>query len=247
MSTATSAETTTSAGESLATSVYRWLGYFGLVSVLGAQLYGFRYDAAAPAVNYVYDLLLYLAYIGVHLAMSRAWFKQAVWGQPASFPLERRVYISVSVITWLMVFICQRPLPGPALDFAGAGLLEFVGCLGFVISVMLFFQGVTFEAIHGLLGLPGAAGSYSHGAETPLFTAGPYAEVRHPMYRAAFLASVASIAIHPNAAQVFWNLLLAGTFIAYIPVEEVQLLAARGDEYRGYQQQTPYRLFRGIW
>ena len=37
------------------------------------------------------------------------------------------------------------------------------------------------------------------------------------------------------------------TFVFFIPIEERQLAAARGEAYLAYRQQTPYRLFRGIW
>src|SRR5262249_8686438 len=106
---------------------------------------------------------------------------------------------------------------------------------------------VSFEMTDGLLGVPGAVSQYSHGAETPLFTDGPYADVRHPMYRAAMFASLSSLFIHPNVAQLFWVAVIGTTFLAFIPVEEAQLIAARGDDYREYQRRTPYRLFRGLW
>jgi methanethiol S-methyltransferase len=226
---------------------YRALGYFGLVSIFGSQLYGFRYDASASAANYAYDLGLYGLFIVPHLVMSRSWFKSACWGQPQGSPRERRVYILVSVVTWLAVWFAQRPLPGPAIALPFQGVVTFFGLLGFLLCVMLFFQGITFEMIDGLLGVAESQRSYSHGSETPLFTAGPYARVRHPMYRAAVLASLSSIVVHPNAAQVFWAALIPATFVAYIPIEEAQLLAARGDQYREYQRQTPYRLFHGLW
>ena len=40
-----------------------------------------------------------------------------------------------------------------------------------------------------------------------------------------------------------------GTYVwmQFIPFEEHQLIMARGDEYRSYIAQTPYRLFQGIW
>lgn len=89
--------------------------------------------------------------------------------------------------------------------------------------------------------------SHSHGEETPLFTEGQYASVRHPMYRAAILGGLCSILIHPNTAQAFWCVLVGGTFVAFVPVEEEQLIEARGEAYRAYQEATPWRIFRGIW
>jgi protein-S-isoprenylcysteine O-methyltransferase Ste14 len=153
----------------------------------------------------------------------------------------------VSVVTWLMVWFGHRPLPGPALSLPFQETVSYFGVLAFLLCVLLFFQGTTFEMIDGLLGVAGSQGSYSHSAETPLFTGGAYAGVRHPMYRASLLASWSCVVVHPNAAQLFWAILIPATFVAYIPTEEAQLIKARGDEYRGYQQRTPYRLFRGIW
>jgi protein-S-isoprenylcysteine O-methyltransferase Ste14 len=101
--------------------------------------------------------------------------------------------------------------------------------------------------LDGLLAVPGAAMTHSHGAETPLLTEGQYRRVRHPMYRAALLVGLSSLLIHPNVAQAFWCAMIGGTFIAFIPIEERQLLAARGASYQQYMQQTPWRLVPRVW
>jgi len=41
--------------------------------------------------------------------------------------------------------------------------------------------------------------------------------------------------------------MIAASFLGFIPFEERQLLAGRGDEYRAYIARTPYRVFPGIW
>ena len=41
--------------------------------------------------------------------------------------------------------------------------------------------------------------------------------------------------------------LVGGTFVLFIPIEEQQLVAARGTAYLEYRERTPYRLLRGIW
>ena len=232
-------------------NLYRSFAYFGLISIFGAQLYGFRFAGGAPWSNYGSNLILYGLFVLPHLVMTRPWYKKAIWGNPAGSPHERRIYIAVTNITWFTVLIWHQFLPLPGLYFEDAypvfKVLQFVGTMGFLLSTLLFFQGITFAMIDGLLGVPGAVAAYSHGGETPLFTEGAYAEVRHPMYRAAFLASVSSLLIHPHMAQLFWVILIAGTFLLFIPVEEAQLIAARGDDYRRYQERTPYRLFKGIW
>jgi protein-S-isoprenylcysteine O-methyltransferase Ste14 len=147
--------------------LYRALAYFGLASIFGALLWGFRHDSSAPRYHYAIDVLLYAAYILPHLVMTRAWFKGAVWNQPGGSPAERRVYITVASVLWIVIFAIHRPVSGFALALpTWAGWAPFMGIL---------------------------------------------------------------------------------TFILFIPIEEAQLIAGRGDAYRAYQQQTRYRLFYGMW
>jgi protein-S-isoprenylcysteine O-methyltransferase Ste14 len=230
-------------------NLYRAFGYFGLVSIFGSQLYGFRYGEVTPLVNYWFNFFLYAMFALPHLILTRSWYKKAFWGNPAGSPRERRFYIYVTNITWFAVLIVHKSVPGFAFPEGNAffEVVRFFGMIGFLLSALLFFQGITFEMIDGLLGVPGRVGAYSHGAETPLFTEGPYAQVRHPMYRAVLLAGLSSLLIHPNTAQLFWVVLIDGTFLLFIPVEEAQLIAARGDDYRRYQERTPWRLFKGVW
>ena len=225
--------------------VYRVFGYFGLFAIFAPLVYGFRSGETASAGNFIYNLVLYAVFIAPHLVMTRSWFKQAVWKNPAGSPTERQVFITISILLWLAVLWLHEPLPGLALSFPG--WLRFVGVVGFLFAFFMFFQGATTEAIDGLLGVPGSVSAYSHGPETPLFTEGAYASVRHPQYRAFIFASLASLLVHPNLGQLFWALLLSGTFVAFVPVEEAQLIVARGDDYRQYMTRTPWRLFKGIW
>src|SRR5579884_3388053 len=77
---------------------YRIVSYFAIVSVFGALLYGFRYDAAASPWNYAYNLALYAVFAIPHLVMTRAWFKRQVWGIAEGSPRERRVYILTTTV-----------------------------------------------------------------------------------------------------------------------------------------------------
>lgn len=225
--------------------VYRAIAYPGLVSVFAALLFGFRHSAAAGAINYLYNLLLYAAFVAPHLVMTRRLYKQAVWGNPHGSLRERQVYILVTIVTWAALLAWHWPLPG--FDYVLPTAVRFAGTIGFLLSVLLFYEGFTFASIDSLLGVPGSQLSHTHGAETPLFVEGQYAQVRHPMYRAAIFLGLSSLLIHTSAAQLFWAVLTGITFIAFIPVEEAQLIEARGDDYRDYMRRVPYRLFRGIW
>lgn len=228
---------------------YRVFAYFGLMTVFGALLYGFRYDASAPATNYAINVLLYAAFITPHLLMTRSWFKRIAWGDPAGSPRERRVYITLTIVTWGAVLLLQWPLPGWELTASKPVLdgMQFAGTVAFLLFVVLFFEGATPASIDSLLGVPGSTVTHTHGPETPLFTEGAYAQVRHPMYRAAILAGLCSLLVHPNLAQLLWAGMIGATFIGFVPIEEAQLIRARGDDYRRYMQRTPYRIFRGVW
>jgi hypothetical protein len=224
---------------------YRVVGYFGLMSVIASLAWGFRYSPAASYLNYVVDILLYGAFIAPHLMLTQDEVKQSVWGRLAGTLKERQLYILFTTITWLAVLWLHRPLPGGELPLPEA--VRFAGLVGYLWAVLLFFEGTTRAQLDGTLGIPGSTLQYSHGAEAPLRTDGQYAQVRHPMYRAVILMGLAALVYRPNAAQLLWTLMLGASFVAFIPYEEAQLLAARGEEYRRYCQQTRYRLFRGIW
>jgi protein-S-isoprenylcysteine O-methyltransferase Ste14 len=226
-------------------ATYRLIACVAIVSVFGALLYGFRYDPHASWTNYGFNLALYTIFVAPHLLMTRGSFKRALWGSPEGSPAERRVYILVTIVLWGLVLVFHRPVPG--FSYVLPEWIRFLGYLGFLLSLLLFYEGFTFAKLDSLLGTPGAAISYSHGPETPLFTDGQYAQVRHPMYRAALLAGVCALVIHTNAGELLWAVLIGATFIAFIPIEEAQLIAARGDEYRAYMARTPYRLLRGVW
>jgi protein-S-isoprenylcysteine O-methyltransferase Ste14 len=224
---------------------YRLGGYVGLFSIFAALLHGFRYDPRAPWRNLLFAAALYAAWAAVHLVMTSDQFKRAVYGDRAGSPIDRRVYVIVTVTTWLALLWYHPTLPGPWLVVPGT--LRFAATVGFLMAVFTFFEGLTFGAIDGLIAAPGTEMAYSHGAETKLMTEGRYAEVRHPMYQAAMLAGLCSLIIHANLAQLFWVLMIGGTFAGFIPIEEARLLAKRGDEYRAYMLQTPWRLVRGVW
>ena len=215
------------------------------MTVAASLLVGFRYDPAAPAINFAFDAALYLAYVAVHYAMMTPAFKRAVTGSPDGSPAERRAYIVVAVVTWVLVYVLHRPLPGPALQ--ANHWVAYAGTCAFLLSFLAFLEGTTFEALRGFFGLPGAEQTHSVSRETPLLTDGSYAKVRHPMYRGAVFMGLSSIVIHPNAAQLVWALAIGATFLLFIPLEERQLLRARGDEYRAYMAVTQYRVFRGLW
>ncbi len=223
-----------------------WLfACLGLMTFSASFIMGFRYDPNAPARNLVIDVAMYAAYIAVHIGMTLPSFKKAVYGRPEGTPAERQIYVTVAILTWLVLYGLHLPVGG--VGFAPPAWLQYFGLCAVLLSFVGFFEFATFANLGQLLGVPGAELSHTAGSETPLMTEGPYAAVRHPMYRAAFFLTAASLVIHPNASQLLFAVLTAGSFVGFIPLEERQLLRSRGEAYRDYMRATPYRVFRGIW
>ncbi len=226
-------------------NLYWLFSHLGLMTVSAAFIMGFKHDAQAPPENLYFNIVLYTVFIVIHILMTIPAFKRAIFGLPEGTPFERRIYITITILTWLAVYFLHRPVPGFA--YAAPYWLQFLGLCALLLSLLAFFEFATFEKLSNLLGMPGSELSHSTGAETPLLTEGPYASVRHPMYRAFCFLAFSSFLIHANAGQLLFAVMVTASFIAFAPFEERQLIKARGDEYREYMKKTPYRVFRGIW
>ncbi|WP_321396720.1 hypothetical protein [Emcibacter sp.] len=226
-------------------ALYFLFALLGLMSVFGSLIYGFHYDAAAPVENYIYNVALYGIWVFVHILMVLPFFKRMVYGSPKSSGIERRVFITVSTLTWWAVYYLHQPVPGPALELG-----YWAGFAGVCLSLLGFFaflEGFTFGALRAFVGVDAEALSHSADDVAPLNMAGSYARVRHPMYQGAMIAGVGGLLIHPHMGQLMWTAMIGLTFLLFIPYEESQLLKRRGEEYRVYMKNVKYRVFPYIW
>src|SRR5438045_3135934 len=94
------------------TRVYWLFSYLGLMTIWASFILGFRYDPEAPAANTFINVLLYAAFIAVHIIMTTPGFKGAVYGERAGTPMERRIYITTAVVSWVLVYWLHRPVGG---------------------------------------------------------------------------------------------------------------------------------------
>lgn len=225
--------------------IYRLFACLGVMAVPAAFLVGFGYDASAPVSNYGFNIGIYVAFILVHYVMTMPAFKKMFVGRPEGSPGERRLYITISIVTWIAVFAFHKSVPGFYIE--PIFWLQFVGFCAVLLGVFAFFEFANFDALDSLFGVPGAEVSHTAAAETPLLTEGSYGKVRHPMYRAAVFLYLSSLLIHPHAGQLLFAAMVVISFVGFIPLEEAQLLKARGDDYREYRRKVPYRVFPGIW
>ena len=225
--------------------LYSLVAMLGVMAVPATFIMGWRHDPAAPAVNYLFNLLGFAAFMAVHIIMLLPGFKKAVYGIANSTSGERRIYVSVSIITWVLLYAWHLPVPGPG--FAAPAWLQFIGICGVFLGFLMFFEGATFGFLNQFMGTPGTELSHSADSASPLMTQGSYASVRHPMYRGAVTYSAFSLLIHPHAGQLLFMVIFALGFILFIPFEEKGLIRSRGEEYSAYMQVVRYRVFRGIW
>ncbi|WP_374764602.1 methyltransferase family protein [Yunchengibacter salinarum] len=226
-------------------TLYRAFAGLGSLTIWAAFIWGWRHDPMGPVSAVWVNLALYGGFIAVHMAMITPAFKKTLYGDRRGGGLERRIFVSVAVLTWLALLYFHQPLPGPAPDLPAP--LRFVGLTLSLAGFMAFTGGASQDQIDRLIGTPGHEISHSHDDSTPLMDKGAYGRVRHPMYAGAVVATLSSILMHPNAAQAFWAVLVSLTFILFIPIEERQLLKARGDAYRQYREKVRWRLFPGLW
>lgn len=225
--------------------LYSLVTILGLMAVPASFIMGWRYDAAASLGNYLFNLLAFIGWIAIHIIMLLPAFKKAVYGNAQSSSKERRVYVIVSIITWILLYAVHKPVPGPALP--EVFWLQFIGTCGVFYGFLMFFEGINFAFLSAFLGSPGLELSHSTDSSTPLMMEGSYATVRHPMYRGAVTYTFASLLIHPHAGQLLFVILVALGFILFIPFEEKALIKARGDEYLEYMKVVRYRIFPGVW
>jgi protein-S-isoprenylcysteine O-methyltransferase Ste14 len=193
--------------------------------------------AVAPlAEALVVNLLLMSLFAVQHSAMARPAFKQW-WTQYVPKSVERSTYVLFTCIALILLFWQWRPIPtvvwhvaDPAAAYAIIGL-SFVGWLLVLTSTFLINH---FE----LFGLHQVANNLA-GRDMPppqFKTPVLYKVVRHPIYLGFIIAFWAA------PTMTVGHLLFAAVTTAYIFVgiwlEERDLVALFGDEYRRYRQRV---------
>src|SRR5262245_10133379 len=90
-----------------------WLfSYLGMMIIWAGFVLGFRYEPGAPARNVAFNILLYGTFIAIHIAMTMPAVKHVFFRQRSGTPFERRIYIIVTVVTWLAVYWLHKPTGG---------------------------------------------------------------------------------------------------------------------------------------
>lgn len=172
-----------------------------------------------------------------HSVMARPWFKRG-WTRIVSKPAERSTYVLLSSLALILLFWQWQPIGGAVWNIDNSTIrvaLHAVCAMGWLLVLSSTFLINHFD----LFGLRQVF-LYLLGKEyteirfrTPML----YRHVRHPLYLGWLLAfwSTPTMTI---AHLVFALATTAYIFIA-IQLEEKDLVAAYGDEYRRYKKSVP--------
>lgn len=138
------------------------------------------------------------------------------------------LFLGTSVIPLVYIFT-------PWLDFADYTLPSLISiiCIGFILLGLVILRKAHLD-----LGV-----NYSQDLEIKeehvLVTGGIYKYIRHPMYTAGFLISIAQIGLLQNWIAGFSGVIVLSFFyLLRVPVEEEMMIKAFGEDYLSYRSQT---------
>jgi len=195
-------------------------------------------QSAAPAEALLIDLLLLGAFAAQHSVMARPGFK-AVWTKIVPRPIERSTYVLFSSL--LLALICWqwRPFPSPIWDASSshvlATLLTALFWLGWLLLLLSTFMINHFE-LFGLrqvyLRLRGLDCPPPHFVQRAL-----YKVVRHPIMLGFLIAFWATPRM--SVGHLVFSIATTGYILVGIALEERDLTAALGEQYRAYRARVP--------
>ena len=211
---------------------------------LGTFLYAiwfvFSMDAMASAPRaplgkrLFVDAALLLVFALQHSIMARQWFKRA-WTRIVPGAAERSTYVLCASLALLLLIHYWQPLPGTVWTVEnriGVMLLQGLAVLGWLIVLISTFLIDHFE----LFGLKQAWCSLT-GAEfrsSGFATPGPYKFVRHPLYLGFIIAFWSAPTM--TTGHLFFAIMTTAYILVAIQLEERDLTAFLGEQYRGYQK-----------
>jgi protein-S-isoprenylcysteine O-methyltransferase Ste14 len=208
-----------------------FIGNFGVPKTIDSG----REDALLAAL--AIDSALLGLFALQHSIMARRWFKR-LWTRIVPEPVERSTYVLFSSAALLLMFWQWRPIGGviwSVENTAGAAALMGLYALGLLVVLLSTFLINHFD----LFGLR-QVWLYLRGQEyrqlefrTPFF----YRYVRHPLY-VGWLLTFWSAPVM-TSAHLFFAVMTTAYILIAIRLEERDLIAIHGENYRRYRREVP--------
>lgn len=192
--------------------------------------------AAPPAEALIVNVLLLGLFALQHSVMARAAFKRW-WTKVIPAAVERSTYVLLASLVLILLFAQWRPIGAPIwsvhhpLAVMALWAIFWLGWMLVLVSTFLIdhfeFFGLrqVFARLAGRKPLPPVF-------KTPLL----YRRIRHPLYLGFLLAFWATPAM--TAGHLLFALASSGYILAGIRLEERDLIAQFGEQYRRYREQA---------
>ena len=217
-----------------------------LAVVLGAGSIGlFAWDARPtfvpftwpPGAALAFDALLSVLFFVQHSTMVRRPFRaRLATVLPGRY--DGALYAIASGLTLTLVVVLWQRVDIPVFRLEGTARWIAVA-LGALAAALLVFSGYAVRRTIDFIGLRPIL-AHLRGTvprSTPFFVDGPYRWVRHPLY--ACILALLWIRPDMTADGLLLSILWSGWIVVGTLLEERDLVADFGDEYRLYQRQVP--------
>jgi len=224
-------------------------GTFTYLLFLGTFLYAIAFVANLPVPktidsgqpgpffpSFIINALLLGIFAIQHSVMARPAFKRR-WTRIVPASVERATYVLLASLALLLLYWQWQPMPDAVwsvTDPTGAMILQTVSWIGWGIVLASTFMINHFElfglrqVLARLLGRELPAPEF----KTPML----YKNVRHPIYLGFLIAFWATPAM--TVGHLLFAIATSGYILIGIWLEERDLIAMFGDQYRRYREQV---------